>query len=408
MNTVNREEVRSVADQRGRKRGALAGVVVLAGAIALVETHHRIPNFRFFTFALVFLLLAAAAVSAGSRLRAALLVLSSCTFGLVVVEGAAIALTPGHGMRLDGGLALTSHYFTPEPGIGWRLGSLGDNHARKVDLSTGRVIYDVHYTIDPDFDRLTRSAAFGPAIVFFGDSLTFGEGVEDGQTMPQQLADRLEGAHRVVNLAVSAYSPAQVLYELRAGTKDGVIGSSPTGAIMLTGAFHAVRTACNEIFTNSAPRFALVNGTLAYQGPCRQGLGLLWREFLYNTASYKVFVRPWTTRLTLSDVDLYLAIVTEVAATTKRKYGVDMLVAYIRSDPRLLLASGNDDAAILARLRAAGVHASDMTLSEDAAAGHQVSIVGDGHPTAYAHGVRARLIAEQLGLTPAQAPHAAP
>jgi hypothetical protein len=61
-----------------------------------------------------------------------------------------------------------------------------------------------------------------------------------------------------------------------------------------------------------------------------------------------------------------------------------------------LQASGFTDDAIMARLRSAGAVVIDASLQKEEAAGAQISIKGDGHPTPYANRVRAELIKDAV------------
>lgn len=70
-----------------------------------------------------------------------------------------------------------------------------------------KVIYDVMYTIDQKRRRPTTSNPDGARIVNFGDSWTFGEGLNDAETLPQAFAN-LTGA-AVVNYGFEGASPAE-------------------------------------------------------------------------------------------------------------------------------------------------------------------------------------------------------
>jgi hypothetical protein len=80
------------------------------------------------------------------------------------------------------------------------------------------VIYDVKYTINQYGLRQVSTPPNGrpsdesKPIFFFGDSFTFGEGVNDQDTLPQQFSV-LSGL-RAVNFGVHGYGPHQILREL--------------------------------------------------------------------------------------------------------------------------------------------------------------------------------------------------
>ena len=372
-------------------RGPVA-LLVIIGLIVLVESHHRIPAFRAWTFGLVFLLFATITLLTRGMLRNMVLAATTVAFSLCVLEVAATILEP----KTD--FETTPQSLVARPVIGWGPGFAGTHHARKRDPRTGALVFDVDYTIDDHLDRMVTSSATGPAVVFFGDSFTFGVGLSDAETLPQQFADLTAGKTRVVNLAISGYSPQQFLREVQTGLKDDVIGPAPTAFVFLTSPFHAMRTACKENWVHEAARFALVEGKLVLAGRCYEGTGLIVDEFLENTALYRLAVRPFMVRLTHADVDLYIRILAEAVQTAKAKYGVETLVPFVRTAPGYLAGTGYDDTSIFEALKSRGVQLVDMTLLDDPAKGLFYSIKGDGHPSGLANRVRARMIADALSV----------
>ncbi len=377
------------ASRKSRIGGAFA-VAVLCGGIVWSETHHAIPAFRAWTFGCVFLILAVGTGLAGGRGRDLLLGVTTLAFGLCALEVVAAATQP----KKVGGFDITPFWITLKPEVGFGFTQAGIVHARRYGAGDA-TIFDANYTIGATFDRAVQAANDGPATVFFGDSFTFGEGVNDRETLPQRFAD-LAGGRRVLNLAVSGYSPQQFLREVETGLRDDVIGPKPSAFVFLTSPFHAARTACKESWTARAPRYALEGGRAVYQGPCFAGARLMVHEFLGNTALYRRAIQPYVDRLTHADIDLYIAILAEAAQTSKQRYGVKTLVPFIRA-PNSLAGTGYDDDAVIAALKARGVWVVDMDLP-----GALYAIAGDGHPTGAANAVRARMVAE--ALTAASAP----
>ncbi|MGH6849635.1 MAG: SGNH/GDSL hydrolase family protein, partial [Methylocella sp.] len=250
------------------------------------------------------------------------------------------------------------------------------------------------YTIDSNLLRETHSAETGPTIVFFGDSFTFGEGLNDADTLPQIFANLLGRKERVLNLGFSGYGPQQFLAELQTGRFDGVIGARPRLFVFMTFAGHAERTACQPIWVRWGPRFALENGRVALKGACYEGLRLRLREWLENTASYRLFIEPYLQKLTHEDVELYIRILLAAVNLAKEKYGVATLAPYIIA-PSYLKGTGFSDDAIVQRLRDGGAMVVDVSLAKETAAG-ALAIKGDGHPTPLANRLRASIIRDYI------------
>lgn len=226
-----------------------AVILILLGPVALMEARHPFLSFRLATFILAFLALAGMASLLRGKLRDGLVVLASLAFGLSIAD----------------------------------------------------------YTIDSNLLRETHSVETGPTIVFFGDSFTFGEGLNDADTLPQQFADLLGSKQRVLNLGYPGYGPQQFLAELQTGRFDGVIGEQPRLFIFMTGAGHAERTACKPFWVRRWPRYTLENGQVVLKGACYEGLSLGVREWLEDMASYRLFVEPYLQRVTHEDLELYVA-----------------------------------------------------------------------------------------------------
>lgn len=368
-----------------------AMLLVIVAAIVFVETHHAIVAFRSWTFALLFLLIAVAATLAAGRLRDGLLVLAACAFGLLVIELAGDALEPKNPLTLTQGWA--KHDRTE----GWAIAKPGVIHAQRLDPKTGKLAYKASYTIDDRVNRIVRSTGDGPALVFFGDSFTFGDGLDDPDTMPQQLADLLGGRQKVVNLGVTGYGPQQFLRAVQTGYKSDDIGDKPLAFVFLTVPFHAARTACKEPWTTSAPLYKLVDDKVTFAGACYNGFAGTAHEWLANCAFYRVFLRPLQSRLTHDDVALYIRITAAAVKAARERYGVETLVPFLDAPaPHYLDGTGYDDATILRDLRAQGVKVVDMTLADRPAEGIFAAIPGDGHPTAYANRTRAPMIRDAL------------
>jgi hypothetical protein len=389
---VHSESLDLANADRPRPKIPYFAIPVLLGLIALFEAWHFVPFFRLLTFIAVFLLLANIAWLARGNARDIFLMLASLAFGLVVVEGVAYTM-----MRGTYGTAAYRGAWSPgQPIIGWGPAAPGKFHDFRI-APNGATVYDATYTIDRNLLRKTLSCQKGPAVVFFGCSFTFGDGVNDNQTLPQNFADLIGRKTRVLNLGFTGYGPQQFLREEQTGRFDKVIGTNPKLFVFLTAVWHAERTACKAYWTPRAPRYALKDGKLVHTGACNPtGPSLWFREWLENTAAYRMFIEPYRQRLTHDDIDLYVRILAAAVQLGKEKYHTPTIVLYLRSDPRYFRGNGFSDDAIMQRLRDAGAIVVDATLLKEKQAGARLNIVGDGHPTPYANKLRASLLKTYL------------
>ncbi len=379
------EQLRPAMTVRILKALQIAAVPVLLGLIYWAETKQPYPFFRLLSFVFGFLCLVALASLARGLARDLLAALASLAFGLCVIETAATLLESKTVLEVSSGWA------DFEPTLGWGASRPGTYHATRFDPRTMQPIYSVDYTFDDKLMRRTVSAESGRPFVFFGDSFTFGFGLNDADTLPQAFADLLQGKERVLNLADGGYSPQQFLRALETGFRDNVIGRDPKLFIFLTLPWHAERTACKPTWGVNAPRYVLENGALVFKGRCYEGWRLQAHRALLDTAAYRYFVAPYMGRINHDDVELYIRELNAAVALAKQKYHVDTLIPYVRA-PGGLANTGFTDDEVMQRLRDGGAIVIDASLDKEKAAGAAIEIPGDGHPTALANRLRAALI----------------
>ncbi len=354
------------------------------------------PHVRLVAFFALFVLVADLATFVRGAAQNALVMLAALLIGITAIEGVALAMEPRVEIMHPPGL------WGARAELGWGPQRPGRYPAEKrVD---GKTIYKVTYTIDDSLLRRTVATAGGPVVAFFGDSNTFGEGLDDGDTLAQNFATLVPGFD-VVNLGFSAYSPSQALRELQVGLFDKRIAGA-RAFVLLTGPWHAERTACKPNFSVRAPRYQIVDGKLAYRGPCFSGLMQRVEEFYKETATYDVFLAPLLQRPTHGDLETWLAIVGAVADLARDKYGVPLVVHYVPAPDHYLDGTGFTDAELRQRLTSAGVHLIDATL--EAKPGQILTIPGDGHPNATANRLGAEKIVADLKTTLPEVLKAAP
>jgi hypothetical protein len=131
--------------------------------------------------------------------------------------------------------------------------------------------YRVHYTVDERGLRRAPPCDCGegiPAIVFFGCSFTYGEGVEDEQTLPYRTGVLTGGRYAVYNFAFHGYGPHQMLAELERGVVASRIEHPPRYAFYSAVPDHVRRAAGRARWdTFLGPRYLLSGSTVRYAGP---------------------------------------------------------------------------------------------------------------------------------------------
>lgn len=372
----------------------LAVLPILVVGIVFLETQPPFSGFRLVSFVLLFILFAEVTSMMHGRLRDLLLVVTSLVFGLTVIAAAS-------------GIILSSPLLTVTPGfeanvpvMGWGPTHAGHFRAKKSDPRTGQIIYDVSYTIGPDLLRETQSCRnCTPTIAFFGDSFTFGEGLNDPDTLPQLFANGVDPKIRVLNLGFSGYGPQQFLREMETGRFDKVIGPKPRLFVFLTAPWHAERTSCKAFWVKNGPRYILENGNAVYKGLCSQGPPLRLREWMdtvHTPAPIRAVLEPFLEKPDHADIDLYIRILVAATRLAKEKYGVPMLIPFMSASAAYLFGTGFTNAEIMQRLKDGGAFVVDVSLEHEKAAGATLKILGDGHPTPLANRLRATILKDYV------------
>ncbi|MGH6817801.1 MAG: SGNH/GDSL hydrolase family protein [Methylovirgula sp.] len=367
----------------------LVPIVLFAAAYLVTVVAYSKYTRSLYEF-LAFLLVADLAVGLRGSWRNTATVVAATIFGLAAIEFAS-AMTEANDAHYARGFSVS------RPVLGWGPSAPGVYHSYKT-AANGKLIYSVDYTIDDHLLRRTLSGSAEPAVAFFGGSFTFGEGLADSETLPQDYADLTGRKTRVLNFGFLGYGPQQFLRALQTGMFDPLLRGTKR-FVYLTVAWHAGRASCRDDFMARAPRYELRGGDPVFVGPCRQGLARFFQDAFLSSASFRRFLRI-ADSVGRGDVEIYLAELRRCAELVKQKYGGRLIVLYMSGSNPYLAKSGFTDAQIKERLRQSGIEVIDATLSpKDFPPGTALSIPGDGHPTAIANRARAVLLKNYLAKT---------
>jgi len=148
------------------------------------------------------------------------------------------------------------------------------------------VVFDVVYTLDSNHLRVASASEptadpTGPCVLFFGGSYTYGEGVEDHETLPWQVS--LQARAHVVNFGFQGYGPHQMLSAIESGHVAQVIDCRPTHVIYQTIVDHVNRAAGTAHWDRHGPRYRLApDGSAVRDGNFDDEIGpieqLLWEQ----------------------------------------------------------------------------------------------------------------------------------
>jgi len=122
-----------------------------------------------------------------------------------------------------------------------------------------QLIYRVRYTINADGLRVSPPASEDEdgCVLFFGGSFTFGEGLEDDQSLPFQVGVLTDGHNRIYNFGFHGYGPHHMLAALETGRVDQIIGCQPSHVIYQAILHHVERVAGLTTWDEHGPRYVI-------------------------------------------------------------------------------------------------------------------------------------------------------
>jgi hypothetical protein len=329
-----------------------------------------------------------------------------CAVGLFELY-LAIAADHGDGTRLEG--SINEGFTEPDDLLGYAPRKDIRVTARKFFGDT--LVYDATYTIGPDGLRVSPQREPKDAkgcVVFFGDSITFGEGLNDTENYPFRIGSRADGAYEVHNFAFSGYGPHQMLANLWGNRVQERLRCTPTQFVYLMIPEHLERVAGRAMWDKHGPRFVMsADGVLRRDGnfdrPYRAPGGLAIPQWLGERLEtfhtwQKLFGRD---RPAGADaLPLAVAIISEAARTCRQRYP--------QSAFDVILWDGNDGERVRgleAGLTAAGIPVHRITRAiPDFRTNWQAYVISehDLHPNARQHELLADYVASNiLRSTPA-------
>ncbi|CAA0081613.1 Uncharacterised protein [Halioglobus japonicus] len=189
-----------------------------------------------------------------------------------------------------------SHFFaqsTDTDGLGWSarnegklVGSEAGYTLKHKETAADKVLFDVTYNFDDLYRRNvtgTPSKEVDKFVLFFGGSQTFGEGLDDQDTIPS-LIQKSAPDHRVYNYAYKGYGPHQMLKKLQTNTLATEVAEGQGIAFFQYFDFHvqrAVGTLSYVSWAGGRAPYYTVNdvGQLEQRGSF--ATGRFWTTLLY-------------------------------------------------------------------------------------------------------------------------------
>lgn len=261
----------------------------------------------------------------------------------------------------------------------------------------GQTLYDVVYTIDAYGRRVTpvdQPEVVKYHVLFFGGSYTFGEGVNDNQTMPAYVS-RLAPEYRAYNYGAGGYGPQQMLARLQSDDFTAEI-DEPQGLLIYTFIVEHINRAIGSMGITSQRGevmpyyFTTSTGELVRNGTLASGRPL--QSFVYSGLGKSQTLRFFNIDFPLNYSDDNLKTTARIIDESRRIYQ-----AKFNSDRfYVLIYPGLGYPDLLPYLEAAGIPYLDYS---DLPQMHNDDFwLGEGHPSAKGHRIVAARVVRDLGL----------
>ena len=217
------------------------------------------------------------------RTKEILLVIGSVTTCLLLGEVAARVFLPSPARADRSALVEANEIRKPsnrrtfrslhrtDPEIGWVLNPGSIEYRNRLVDAQGVLQYDVVYSIESGRRKTPPPVSAGPELIAAGCSFTFGHGLNDQDTWPWLLQEKLPN-YRVVNAGCMGYGTDQALLVTEREVRQHP--SQVSAVIFGFGDFQIERNRCTQgwlgtVYPFSKPLFALRAGDVEYQRQVR-------------------------------------------------------------------------------------------------------------------------------------------
>jgi hypothetical protein len=195
----------------------------------------------------------------------------------------------------------------------------------------GQIIYSIKYSTDTNSLRITPIDSIKPRTKyaqFYGCSMTFGEGVQNSETLPYYFA-KFDSRYRPYNFAYSGYGPHQMLARLETENVKKIVKENSGIAFYIYINDHVNRvlgTLTNFSYNGGeVPYYHEVNGQLKHDGlikDTRKFRSWVFRQ-LSKSNILKLFKIGYPFKITEQDYELTAEIMAKASRDYKKQFGND-------------------------------------------------------------------------------------
>lgn len=282
----------------------------------------------------------------------------------------------------------------------------GPNVRKKVKKFLGeKVIYDVIYTTNPkglrvaphDIAKRDRELKDDyKNVIFFGGSFSFGEGLNDDETLPYLFEKLSGGRYQVYNFGFHGYGTQQMLRIIETGLLEKIIpAQQPMVVIYEALISHIERVTGKMIWTVNVPRYKLSpSGMAKHVGTFADDPNLqenLKRSKEITYINSQLLARLMAPKRTQEDIKLFVQIVLQSKIFLEKKYKAKFFMLIWNFE-------GKEGGRVVNLLRKCGIEVItvDQVFKEYKDPFENYLIEGDYHPTKLANERIAKYLLEYV------------
>ncbi len=246
-------------------------LVVSAFGISLISFGYFPAPFLWIALTWFLVALFASAASTNSTIKAISINIGAVIMALGIFEGYEAYLNHKAAYKLP--MRYEEGYFAPHDFLGTapHKPREGFQHFSSSRYFKKEILYDVVYTIDSNGLRIgpftNNSNNSAQCVLFYGCSFTFGEGLNDDETMPYLVGIKSNGTYHTYNFGFHGYGAHQMLAALEHGLEEKVVPCKPKYAVYAALMDHIRRSAGLVPYDKNGPRYTLnQNGEVILTG----------------------------------------------------------------------------------------------------------------------------------------------
>ncbi len=278
----------------------------------------------------------------------------------------------------------------------------GDTVLTQTKMNGQDTVYHAQYTIDSLNRRTTpgRDETKDKFALFFGGSVAYGHGLNDDETLPYQLQQKVKG-YNAYNYANSGWGPQGMLARMEWRDLSEQV-SEKDGLLVYVFLWSHIRRVIGDLITYSdwgwtMPYYTMEGGKLVRKGNFANGRFFASRfyELVYQSSIVKYFNLNFPIGTSREHMELTAEVLTESRKLFQETFGAERFVIIIHPGDWDFI--DDDDKKLFKEiLTERGLEFYDY--SDVVVLDNETSFVGDGHPNAIAYDQISDLMIRDMGL----------